>query len=205
MCAINDTSLDSIFVVALCTQPQALFTLKRECFFSSSHSSGPISELSVANYSHHSAHLFWSILHFVLSVLGLFFYAVAYRRIHTIISPVVAEYDAMHPQLQFHQQSMQQQQEGNRWKRGVMPTVKFNAPDIERDGDFWNNAAQDILKKQLQKNTLNKNVAKNIILFLGDGMSIPTLAATRIYMGGEDRELSFEKFPYNGMSKVKCR
>lgn len=86
-----------------------------------------------------------------------------------------------------------------------MPTVKFNAPDIERDGDFWNNAAQDILKKQLQKNTLNKNVAKNIILFLGDGMSIPTLAATRIYMGGEDRELSFEKFPYNGMSKVKCR
>lgn len=141
----------------------------------------------------------------VLSVLGLFFYAVAYRRIHTIILPVVAEYDAMHPQLQFHQQSMQQQQEGNRWKRGVMPTVKFNAPDIERDGDFWNNAAQDILKKQLQKNTLNKNVAKNIILFLGDGMSIPTLAATRIYMGGEDRELSFEKFPYNGMSKVKCR
>lgn len=116
---------------------------------------------------------------------------------------LIAEYDLMHPQAQFHQTMLlQQRQQHRRWKRGVMPTVKFNAPDIERDIDFWNNAAQDTLKKQMQKNTLNKNVARNIILFLGDGMSIPTLTATRIYMGGEDRELSFEKFPYNGLSKV---
>lgn len=39
-------------------------------------------------------------------------------------------------------------------------------------------------------------------MFLGDGMSFPTIAATRMYMGGEEMELSFEKFPYTGFSKV---
>lgn len=50
--------------------------------------------------------------------------------------------------------------------------------------------------------------AKNVIMFLGDGMSIPTLASARIYLGqlngtaGENSKLSFEKFPYTGLSKV---
>lgn len=48
----------------------------------------------------------------------------------------------------------------------------------------------------------NTNHAKNVIMFLGDGMSFPTVAATRVYMGGEEEELSFEKFPYTGFSKV---
>ena len=52
------------------------------------------------------------------------------------------------------------------------------------------------------------DVAKNVIMFLGDGMSIPTLNAARIYMGqlqnqsGEETQLYFEKFPYVGLSKV---
>lgn len=91
----------------------------------------------------------------------------------------------------------------HRSRRAVMPKVKFIAPVIERDGDYWNNNAQDILRRQLQKNTLNKNVAKNIIMFLGDGMSLPTLTATRIYIGGEEKDLSFEKFPFSGLSKVR--
>ncbi len=90
-----------------------------------------------------------------------------------------------------------------RQRRAVMPPITFTAPTLEKDGDYWGNLGQDTLKVQLQKNMLNKNVAKNIIMFLGDGMSIPTLAATRIYMGGEEKVLSFEKFPYNGLSKVR--
>lgn len=52
------------------------------------------------------------------------------------------------------------------------------------------------------------DMAKNVILFLGDGMSIPTLAATRAYIGqkrnetGEEVYLSFERFPYTALSKV---
>lgn len=48
-----------------------------------------------------------------------------------------------------------------------------------------------------------------MILFLGDGMSIPTLAAARAYIGqkknetGEEVNLSFDLFPYTALSKVK--
>jgi len=51
-------------------------------------------------------------------------------------------------------------------------------------------------------------VAKNVIFFIGDGMSVSTLTAARIYMGqmanrsGENEMLSFEKFPFTGLSKV---
>ncbi len=54
----------------------------------------------------------------------------------------------------------------------------------------------------------DKSKAKNIILFVGDGMSLPTVAAARIYEGqlrdqpGEENQLSFEKFPYTAFSKT---
>ena len=50
--------------------------------------------------------------------------------------------------------------------------------------------------------------AKNVILFLGDGMSLTTVAAARILDGqrkggpGEDNQLSWEKFPYTALSKT---
>lgn len=110
----------------------------------------------------------------------------------------------MHPQLPFRQPLVEhnENQIHGRVKRAKMPTLKFNAPTNEKDKDYWSNAAKNTLKSQLEKNKLNKNIAQNIILFLGDGMSIPTLTATRVYMGGEEQNLSFEKFPYSGLSKV---
>lgn len=61
------------------------------------------------------------------------------------------------------------------------------------------------VKKQMSKaSALNTNIAKNAILFLGDGMSVPTLAAARMYTGGEEKSLSFETFPYVAMSKTYC-
>lgn len=41
-----------------------------------------------------------------------------------------------------------------------------------------------------------------MILFLGDGMSVHTIAATRNFMGDSNRQVSFEKFPYVGLSKT---
>lgn len=106
----------------------------------------------------------------------------------------------MHPQ-NLHR--IQRDHQG-RVKRATMPPIQFVAPDLERDGDYWMNVGQETLQMQLQKNQLNRNVARNVIMFLGDGMSIPTLAATRIYMGGEEKSLPFEKFPYAGLSKTYC-
>lgn len=48
------------------------------------------------------------------------------------------------------------------------------------------------------------DVAKNVILFLGDGMSVPTVSAARMYLGGEEKQLSFDQFPWTGLSKVTC-
>lgn len=50
---------------------------------------------------------------------------------------------------------------------------------------------------------MNTNKAKNLIIFVADGMSISTQTATRMFLGGEEKVLSFENFPYVGLSKVK--
>jgi alkaline phosphatase len=50
--------------------------------------------------------------------------------------------------------------------------------------------------------------AKNVILFVGDGMGVSTLTAARILEGqrkgmlGEENSLSFEKFPFSGFAKT---
>lgn len=54
----------------------------------------------------------------------------------------------------------------------------------------------------------NKKKAKNVILFIGDGMGVSTLTAARIFDGqlrgesGEENRLSFEEFPYSAFSKT---
>ena len=50
--------------------------------------------------------------------------------------------------------------------------------------------------------------AKNVILFLGDGMSLTTITAARILegqragAGGEEHRLAFEEFPYTALSRT---
>jgi alkaline phosphatase len=53
-----------------------------------------------------------------------------------------------------------------------------------------------------------REAATNVILFLGDGMSLPTVAAARILEGqragapGEEHRLAFEEFPYTALSRT---
>lgn len=77
----------------------------------------------------------------------------------------------------------------------------------ETSATYWRILAQATLQQQLQVRP-NTNRAKNVIFFLGDGMSLPTIVAARMYAGqqqghsGEEGRLSFEQFPYVGLSKV---
>jgi Alkaline phosphatase len=86
---------------------------------------------------------------------------------------------------------------------------KFHQDGFESTSKFWRVEAQKKLRNQLDKK-LNDNVAKNLIMFLGDGMSISTITAARIYFGqkqgfsGEESVLSFEEFPHLGLSKVSA-
>jgi alkaline phosphatase len=83
------------------------------------------------------------------------------------------------------------------------PTYAALYNEMESSPDFWRTKAQNLLKSTLNaKENLNK--AKNVIFFIGDGMSIPTIAATRAHMGKEENELSFEKFPNFGYAQTYC-
>ncbi|KAH9495082.1 hypothetical protein Btru_018116, partial [Bulinus truncatus] len=76
----------------------------------------------------------------------------------------------------------------------------------ETNPSYWHNLAFDELNAARQE--LPKGVAKNVIFFLGDGMGIPTVTAARILAGqlagnsGEENKLSFDKFPYTGLSRT---
>lgn len=73
----------------------------------------------------------------------------------------------------------------------------------ELEISYWKENAQKYLKDILAADSYNTpKRAKSVILFLGDGMSLATVAAARMYMGGEEKSLSFEKFPHFGLSKV---
>lgn len=73
----------------------------------------------------------------------------------------------------------------------------------------WFQQGQTAIEQKLDTLDLNqKGKAKNVILFLGDGMGISTLTAARILQGqlkgetGEENYLSFERFPFTGLSKT---
>jgi len=71
----------------------------------------------------------------------------------------------------------------------------------ENNKDYWIKKGKEFVENQVKLQE-NKIKAKNIIFFIGDGMSLTTLAASRVYQGGEEKPLSFENFPYTGLIKT---
>uniref|UniRef100_A0A0A1WP73 Alkaline phosphatase n=1 Tax=Zeugodacus cucurbitae TaxID=28588 RepID=A0A0A1WP73_ZEUCU len=78
--------------------------------------------------------------------------------------------------------------------------------EAERDASYWNEFAQETLQEKIQQaaNLNAANGAKNVIMFLGDGMSVHTVTAARNLIGDSANQLSFEQFPYFGLSKTYC-
>ncbi|XP_061386480.1 membrane-bound alkaline phosphatase-like [Musca vetustissima] len=87
-----------------------------------------------------------------------------------------------------------------------------NKPTLEREKDpeYWYSSAKREVNKLFEESFYNYNKAKNIIFFIGDGMALNTLTATRIRKGqlkgnpGEEESLSFQKFPHTGLIKTYC-
>ncbi len=78
-------------------------------------------------------------------------------------------------------------------------------PAYQTSSDWY----QDAQSRIQQKLTTNNNfTAKNVILFVGDGMGVSTLTASRILEGqlageqGEEHYLSFESFPHTALVKT---
>ncbi|KPP59959.1 alkaline phosphatase-like [Scleropages formosus] len=80
-------------------------------------------------------------------------------------------------------------------------------PAEEEKPEFWRQQARAVLRLALDRK-LNTNVAKNIVLFVGDGMGITTVTAARILKGqlqnrtGEETIMNMDTFPYVGLVKV---
>ncbi|GHE96161.1 alkaline phosphatase [Thalassotalea profundi] len=76
----------------------------------------------------------------------------------------------------------------------------------KQTSNTWYKQGQEKIIEKLQQQRSVK--AKNVILFVGDGMGVSTLTAARILDGqlkgemGEEGYLSFEKFPYSALVKT---
>lgn len=73
----------------------------------------------------------------------------------------------------------------------------------------WFDAGQATVQRNLAlRNLRSDGIAKNVILFVGDGMGVSTVTAARIHEGqlrgdtGEENLLSFEEFPNIALSKT---
>jgi alkaline phosphatase len=95
----------------------------------------------------------------------------------------------------------------NRW-------FTAGSQQVEQAKKIWLDATNTPSNKspeaimQAKSITSLKGQAKNVILFVGDGMGISTITAARILEGqmklkkGEEHQLSFEKFPFAGLAKT---
>ena len=77
------------------------------------------------------------------------------------------------------------------------------------DQQYWREYSEKHLKKILKSQGIKGvDVARNVIYFVGDGMSFATIAAGRVLKGqrnhksGEETEMVFESFPHLGMAKT---
>ncbi|KAL1442174.1 hypothetical protein MTO96_030909 [Rhipicephalus appendiculatus] len=94
----------------------------------------------------------------------------------------------------------------------ITPTAcnPFPVPNNESEANrtYWSELGKSQILKTLAQEQ-NKNRAKYVILFLGDGMGVTTVTAARIFKGqftknrsGEETVLSWEEFPYVSLSKT---
>uniref|UniRef100_A0A673CRK8 alkaline phosphatase n=1 Tax=Sphaeramia orbicularis TaxID=375764 RepID=A0A673CRK8_9TELE len=84
-------------------------------------------------------------------------------------------------------------------------TVSYSSEELH--ASYWNNKGRQALHAALNVQP-NLHQAKNTILFLGDGMGVPTITAARILKGqmagysGEETSLVMDTFPYLALSKT---
>ncbi|NXI61183.1 PPBI1 phosphatase, partial [Anseranas semipalmata] len=87
------------------------------------------------------------------------------------------------------------------------PPALLSPPDAEKSPGYWNEGAKRRLEAALALQPAAQR-AKNIILFMGDGMGLPTVSAARIYKGqlaggsGEESVLAMETFPHVALAKT---
>jgi alkaline phosphatase len=95
--------------------------------------------------------------------------------------------------------------EGSDSAAAAAPTPAVQGPESVQD---WWSAGDNFIEANRRLERNNRR-AKNVILFVGDGMGISTITAARILdgqlsglKGGEQNSLFFERLPYVALSKT---
>jgi len=86
---------------------------------------------------------------------------------------------------------------------------RMNTKETYEDGKHWYDEIQNELDEAVKLEPIRSR-AKNVIIFIGDGMSLPTVTATRIYRAqtekiskfGEETSLTMDTLPYVALSKT---
>ncbi|KAG5882230.1 hypothetical protein JTB14_037331 [Gonioctena quinquepunctata] len=97
------------------------------------------------------------------------------------------------------------------FNRAVIDRMPIAVSDIEfkANQEYWYEQARIALRKRLQYASDHRPYAKNVVLFVGDGMGVATSTAARILRGqrlgkhGEDHELAWDSFP--AVALAKCQ
>ncbi|XP_058834704.1 membrane-bound alkaline phosphatase-like [Topomyia yanbarensis] len=85
---------------------------------------------------------------------------------------------------------------------GLFPTVVMAHED--HDPNYWNQQAHDLLFEKKDYTMQKINIAKNIVVFVGAGMSQATITAARTVNGGENATFAFEKLKWSGNARTYC-
>lgn len=100
------------------------------------------------------------------------------------------------------------------YRLGPHHVSKRDVDGTERESPWlntdWNALGRKRIKmaKTLLENSRNTKRAKNVILFIGDGMGLPSISAGRVLkaqvnnLKGEDIYLAWEKFPHAGLART---
>ncbi|XP_031224137.1 intestinal-type alkaline phosphatase 1 [Mastomys coucha] len=91
---------------------------------------------------------------------------------------------------------------------GLRIHLSFGVIPVEEEKPaFWNQKAAEALDAAKKLQPIQTS-ARNLIIFLGDGMGVPTVTATRILKGqlgghlGPETPLAMDRFPYMALSKT---
>ncbi len=88
------------------------------------------------------------------------------------------------------------------------PEPPVSSIDWAKTNQWFNQGKSRVDAALETEEVLTKGSAKNVILFVGDGMGVSTVTAARIFAGqkegatGEEYQLSFDKFPVAGFAKT---
>uniref|UniRef100_A0A182M9R4 Alkaline phosphatase n=1 Tax=Anopheles culicifacies TaxID=139723 RepID=A0A182M9R4_9DIPT len=74
----------------------------------------------------------------------------------------------------------------------------------EHDAHYWKHMAHELLYEKKDYTMQKINIAKNIMVFVGAGMSQTTVTAARFYNGGDNETFAFERLKWSGNARTYC-